>query len=275
MASPKIIHYCWFGGNPLPKLVMQCIESWKKFCPDYEIIEWNETNFDVHCCRYIEEAYKAKKWAFVSDYARFWILYNYGGVYLDTDVELLKPLENLSNTFVGFENKETVSSGLIRAALKGDEICGLLLESYHNDCFDLGDGVFNVKTVGVRETAILEKFGLKRNGLLQVVCGTTIYPQDYFCPKSFTDESITLTDNTYSIHHYSSSWYTEEEIYAQKLKRKISKCMPKKLAGHIAAFFTQWKYRGFIKAIKNLFKKAKNKKRGKTLNDNNTNPNLQ
>lgn len=258
----KVIHYCWFGGNPLPKLVEQCIDSWKKFCPDYEIIEWNETNFDVHCCRYVEEAYQAKKWAFVSDYARFWILYNYGGVYLDTDVELLKSIEDLSDTFVGFENKDTVASGLIRGALKGDEICRLMLEEYEADRFDLGDGMFNVKTVGIRETALLEKFGLKRDDSMQEVCGTTIYPREYFCPKSFIDENVTLTENTYSIHHYSASWHTEEEKHAEKLKKKFNKFMPRKLSGHFAAFFAQWKYRGFAKAVKNVFKKAKNKKKG-------------
>ncbi|RGX78343.1 hypothetical protein DXA68_12330 [Bacteroides stercorirosoris] len=101
---PKIIHYCWFGGKPLPPKAKKYIESWKKFCPDYEIKEWNESNFDVHCCRYVEEAYNAKKWAFVSDYARFLALYNEGGIYFDTDIEVLKPFDNLlgCGAFFGF-----------------------------------------------------------------------------------------------------------------------------------------------------------------------------
>ena len=102
---PKIIHYCWFGGNPLPELAIKCIESWKKYLPDYEIKEWNESNFDINCCAYVREAYEAKKWAFVSDYARFWILYQHGGLYFDTDVELIKSIDDLivKGAFMGCE----------------------------------------------------------------------------------------------------------------------------------------------------------------------------
>ena len=133
--TTKIIHYCWFGKNPLPDLANKCIATWKKYCPDYKIIGWNETNFDVECCDYVRESYQAKKWAFVSDYCRFWVLYNYGGIYLDTDVELIKSIDNLPDTFVGFENQTTCNSGLIRGALPNDEICRLMLESYYNDKF--------------------------------------------------------------------------------------------------------------------------------------------
>ena len=116
----KTIHYCWFGKNPKSKLILKCIDSWRKCCPDYEIKEWNEENFDINCCDYVREAYEAKKWAFVSDYCRFYVLYNYGGIYLDTDVELLKSLDVLSKNFVGFENQNRVNSGLIRGAMTID-----------------------------------------------------------------------------------------------------------------------------------------------------------
>ena len=254
----KTLHYCWFGKNPLPELVQKCIESWKKFCPDYEIKEWNEDNFDVHCCRYVEEAYNAQKWAFVSDYCRFFVLYNEGGVYLDTDVELLKPLDDLPDTFVGFENPDTVASGLIRAACKGDEICKRMLDSYNADVFLLEDGSLNLQTVGIRETAIFKELGLQLDDTLQTVGGTTVYPREYFCPKSFIGEEITLTDNTYSIHHYSASWHTPEEEYAHKLKKKFRK-LPKKTAGRLANFFAMCKYRGFFKAVKRTFGKMKKK----------------
>lgn len=102
---PKIIHYCWFGGNPLPELAVKCIESWKKYCPDYEIKRWDESNFDLKCCDYVKEAYQAKKWAFVSDYVRFKVLYDEGGLYFDTDVELIKPIDDIlaRGPFMGVE----------------------------------------------------------------------------------------------------------------------------------------------------------------------------
>ncbi len=213
----KVIHYCWFGGKPKPKVVQKCMKSWAKFCSNYEIIEWNESNFDVHCCQYVEEAYNAKKWAFVSDYARFWILYHYGGIYLDTDVELLKPLKDLPDAFVGFETKTTVASGLIRSALKGDELCEKMLQSYHEDTFANEKGELNLKTVCDRETEILEQFGLKRNGELQTVKGTTVFPVEYFCPIDIKTRELKITENTYSIHHYQASW----EKRSNRLRGKI------------------------------------------------------
>ena len=139
---PKIIHYCWFGGKPLPKLAKKCIASWKKFCPDYEIKEWNESNFDLNSCTYVKEAYDSKKYAFVSDYARFWILHRYGGVYFDTDVELLKSIDDIlaDGAFMGVENfvaeqnkaKISINPGLGIAAEPGMLIYQEILDFYHN-----------------------------------------------------------------------------------------------------------------------------------------------
>ena len=111
---PKKIHYFWFGGNEKPKSVKKCIDSWKKYCPDYEVIEWNESNFDIRCMPFVEQAYEAKKYAFVSDVARLMMIYEYGGIYMDTDVEVIKPLDNLleNKAYMGFENDENVASGL-------------------------------------------------------------------------------------------------------------------------------------------------------------------
>ena len=215
---PKIIHYCWFGGNPKSKLIIQCMNSWKKYCPDYEIIEWNENNFDVNCCDYVREAYKSKKWAFVSDYCRFYILYHQGGVYLDTDVELIKNFSEMENTFVGFESEEAVNSGLIRAAEKGDTICKLMLESYHADHFCRQDGSLNTTTVCERETGILCQFGLKLNNQLQTVESTTVYPSDYFNPTDIKTRKVTITPRTVSIHHYAASWLDSKK----KMKIMIS-----------------------------------------------------
>lgn len=235
--SCKKIHYCWFGGAPFPEIVIKCMESWKRFCPDYEIIEWNESNFDVHCCKYVEQAYEAKKWAFVSDYCRFFVLYNYGGIYLDTDVELLKSLDGLPQNFVGFENKSAVASGLIRGATAGDDICGKMLNSYNNDTFVLEDGKLNLKTVCERETDILKLYGLKGNGCMQNVCRTTVFPKDYFSPKDYVTQKVHITERTYSIHHYAYSWQGEKENISSKIYRCLYKIFGAKFANKVRDIF--------------------------------------
>lgn len=215
----KIIHYCWFGKNPKSKLIQKCIDSWRKYCPDYEIKEWNEENFDINCCDYVREAYEAQKWAFVSDYCRFYVLYNYGGIYLDTDVELLRNLNSLERNFVGFEDSNNVASGLIRGAEKGDYICQLMLKSYNNDKFFNSNGTLNLTTVCDRETNILCELGLRRNNKLQVVLGTTVYPSEYFQPTNKITGRICLTSNAYSIHHYAASWVSKND----RMRGKIAK----------------------------------------------------
>jgi hypothetical protein len=202
----KVIHYCWFGGKPLPKEFKKYINSWKLYCPNAKIIEWNESNFDVNSSKYSKEAYKNKKWAFVSDYARFVILYEHGGIYLDTDVEIIKNIEHLPETFVGFESNELVASGLIRGAKKGDIICREMIKSYKNDSFVLKDGELNLKTVCERETEILKNFGLELNGEMQTIENTTVYPVDYFCPLNVVTNEINITKNTLTVHHYNGSW---------------------------------------------------------------------
>lgn len=235
--SCKKIHYCWFGGAPFPEIVIKCMESWKKFCPDYKIVEWNESNFNIHCCKYVEEAYNAKKWAFVSDYCRFFVLYNYGGVYLDTDVELIKTIDDLPENFVGLEDKETCNSGLIRGAQKGDMICEKMLKSYNDDAFILEDGSLNLKTVCERETDILKLYGLKGNGCMQNVCGTTVFPKDYFSPKDYVTQKVHITERTYSIHHYAYSWQGEKENISSKIYRCLYKIFGAKFANKVRDIF--------------------------------------
>ena len=180
---PKVIHYCWFGGNPLPELALKCIESWKKFCPDYEIKEWNETNYDVRSCRYISEAYDAGKWAFVSDYARFDILYKYGGIYFDTDVELVSSIDDIlqRGPFMGTQkgNPIIVAPGLGIAAAEGMPIYKSILDFYKNKSFYYPDGSPNTTTVVTYTTKILKEFGLKNESEeIQCVGGIYIYPHD-------------------------------------------------------------------------------------------------
>ncbi|MCI7528971.1 MAG: glycosyl transferase [Oscillospiraceae bacterium] len=219
---PKKIHYCWFGGNPLDELGKKCLMSWKKFLPDYEIIEWNESNFDVNCCQYVKEAYEAKKWAFVSDYARFKILYEEGGIYFDTDVEVIKPLDDIiaRGNFMGAENRVcdinnevslNVAPGLGLGVTPGLSLIKEVLDSYDKSSFLNDDGTFNLTTVVARTTGILRLHGLQDINEIQNVADITIYPSEYFCPKDWKTDRINVTENTCCIHHFSASWYGEKE----------------------------------------------------------------
>ena len=211
---PKIIHYCWFGGNPLPPLAEKCIASWKKFLPDYEIKEWNEQNFDVNIIPYTAEAYQAKKYAFVSDYARFWILYHYGGLYFDTDVEVIKPMGSIiaKGAFMGCEQdvkpgKElTVNPGLGLAVEPRHELYKAILKEYDSFHFLNEDGSNNDKTVVEYVTEILKRHGLKNMPGIQQIEGVKIYPSEYFCPRDTVTKRLHITNNTYTIHHYMASW---------------------------------------------------------------------
>ena len=227
---PKIIHYCWFGRNPLPKLAVKCIESWKKYLPDYEIKEWNEDNFNINIIPYTAEAYKAKKYAFVSDYARFWILYNYGGLYFDTDVEVIKPIDDIiaKGPFMGFEHPSEeekiktnalydVAPGLALGAPHGLATYRELLDHYSTLHFLGDDGKPNPITIVKHTTDVLKTKGLVPDNTLQNVGGIWIYPWDFFCPQSYWTQKTHFTPNTVSIHHYSNSWNSTRAIFLDRL----------------------------------------------------------
>ena len=223
---PKIIHYCWFGGNPLPELAQKCIESWKKYCPDYEIKRWDETNFDINCCDYVREAYQAKMWAFVSDYARFKILFENGGVYFDTDVELLKPIDDIvkKGAFMGLEEASVISvnSGLGLGANIGLSIFQEILDNYHHSHFEMDEhGIY--ETVVTRVTKIILKHGGIYPDKITNVAGITIYPPEYFCPFNFCTGEMKLTDNSYSIHHYMATWTNKWDKRIITINRKFEK----------------------------------------------------
>ena len=215
---PKIIHYCWFGGKPLPNLAQKCINSWKQFCPDYEIKEWNEQNYDVRKIPYTTQAYDAKKYAFVSDYARFDILYQYGGIYFDTDVELIKPLDEIINqgAFLGLEAPGSINAGLGLASLASNPIFLEILDSYKSDNFINIDGAYNLKTVVTRVSDIFKKHGFSDKTEIQNVAGFIIYPMEYFCPKDCLTGKINLTEHTYAIHHFNASWVDKGIILIRK-----------------------------------------------------------
>ncbi len=255
---PKVIHYCWFGGKPLPDSAVACIESWKKFCPDYEIKEWNENTFDISCCAYVKEAAEMKKWAFVSDYCRFYALYREGGVYMDTDVELLRSIDDLQGAVVGFDRTGAVNSGSLRIAPAGDEICGRMLESYHTDHF-IKNQEPDFTTVCAREMSIFRDLGLRMDNTMQVVGDTTVYPAEYFDPKDHRTGEVHVTEQTYSVHHYDSSWFSDAEEYASKLRKKIAKVLPYKVSGQLAYFLAQCKYHGIKRAVIRTYRKLKGK----------------
>ncbi|WP_329739645.1 glycosyltransferase family 32 protein [Enorma massiliensis] len=216
---PKTIHYIWFGGKELPKSAQVYIETWKKFCPDYTIMRWDETNFDVTVNDYVREAFESKKWAFVSDYVRLWVLVNHGGIYMDTDVELTAPLDEFltHRAFSGFESNTSIPTGLM-ACEKGFPLFCELLHDYDGRKFIKPDGSFDVTTNVVAITNTCLKHGLVLNNKFQEPCGFALYPNDWFCPKSHDTGEIHLTKNTHAIHHFNGSWLdsTEHELIERR-----------------------------------------------------------
>ncbi len=252
---PKTIHYCWFGGDPLPEFAKDCIATWKKHCPDYEIIEWNESNFDIGCCNYVREAYEAKKWAFVSDVARLYALVTHGGIYLDTDVELIKPLDDILTyeAVSGFETKDRIAAAVM-ACVKGHPLFVEFLNEYRNSHFVNEDSSYDLTPNVCRITNTCVKYGLKLDNSLQTIKGFTLFPSDYFYPKNFETKALTVTDNTYSIHHYDGSWLPEENKYCAKLMSKYNKVLPNIIASNLAYFVSALKFRGIKAAISDTVK---------------------
>ena len=226
MDIPKTIHYCWFGHNPKPELARRCYASWKKCCPDYEIIEWNEDNFDMSSCPlYVRQAYGAKKWAFVSDYVRLRVVYDYGGIYLDTDVELKKSLDALRkhDAYFGFEEGEHVNTGLGFGAVKGAPILHEMMQDYETIPFILPDGTYDTKTCPVRNTEVLLRHGLQQNNERQILeGGICILPSICMCPIDFNTGKRRRSFRTISIHWFSTSWMTaqEKEAHQQRVQAR-------------------------------------------------------
>lgn len=218
---PKVIHYCWFGGKPLPKDVLKCIKSWKRYCPNYKIVQWNEDNFDVYQNQFVKKAYEKKLWAFVSDYARLKIVYDNGGIYLDTDVELIKNIDFLldNNSFFGVEQRlNCIATGLGFGSIAKSEVLKDMMEIYDN--VDINIGNLNDIACPKLNTKVLQKYGYEAgNSDIQTINSVTIYPPRYFDPISTGDSNNLLCEDTVSIHHYSASWTSPKN----QLKRKFTR----------------------------------------------------
>ena len=260
---PKIIHYCWFGGKPLSKTAQKCILSWKKYLSEYEIREWNETNFDINSCEYVKEAYSARKWAFVTDYVRLYVLVNYGGIYMDTDVEVIKPLDSFLGyiAFSGFQTEHEIPTGIM-ACEKGYALFDMLLHDYDSRKFINEDGSYDViHTNVVAITEFCLQRGLILNNTFQVIDGFALFPKDVFCAKDYKTRSITVTENTVTIHHFAGSWTSHDE----KLEHSIIDKSRRLHVGIIGYIITapirfirkiRWSLEG-----KNFYKRLRNFKR--------------
>lgn len=225
---PKIIHYCWFGRNPLPPLAEKCIASWKQYLPEYEIIEWNEDNFPIADFRFAQEALDNRKFAFVSDVARLYAMEKMGGIYMDTDVEVLKPLDAFlhHSAFSGFENDDYVPTGIMASEKSGTWVKELLAY-YDNRPFVNADGSLETTSNTVIITAMMKEKGFAMTNTFQQIDGyVAFYPNDYFCPKSYKTGKIELTKNSACIHHFAKSW-----VPAHKRLRNIAKMKVMNLIG--------------------------------------------
>lgn len=214
MGIPKKIHYCWFGGNKLPKLAKKCIKSWKKYAKGYEIIRWDERNYDLASAPlYVRQAYEAKKWAFVTDYVRLQVVHDHGGIYLDTDVQLLRSPDELLTecAYFGFEDGVHIATGLGFGAEKGAPILKELMEDYRSIPFALEDGSFDLEACPVRNTRVFLRHGLKQDDSEQRLDNVRILPSSWLCPLDYWNASGEIYGHTVSIHHFSASWMPEEE----------------------------------------------------------------
>lgn len=227
---PKIIHYCWFGGKEKPTIVKKCIDSWKKHLIGYEIREWNESNFDISKVKFTRQAYDIGNYAFVSDYVRVYALYNYGGIYLDTDTEIFKSLNEFltKESFWGFEEKNYVATSLI-GAKRGNKLIGEFLEFYNNKSLIKEDASIDSFTNVVVVTKIVKKMGIDLSGSYQEIEGVcTVYPQEYFSPYDYINCYSKTTEKTYAIHHFYKSWLPLKE----RVKGFLKKIMAKIIGGH-------------------------------------------
>ena len=230
---PKQIHYCWFGKNKKPEIFEKCLASWQKYCPDYIITEWNESNFPINEFEYAKDAYKARKWAFVSDVARMWVLNKHGGIYLDTDEEILKNLDQFldCSSFTGFDTKNRIQVGII-GGTKQHWLFKQMLQYYSHHNFKRENNSLNMKTIVDIITELLLKEGLQQNNKKQTIQNIDVYPHEFFCPIHTTDKGFILSNYTYTVHHGTASWVNTSTKIMRTIKRTLFKILFKILGTH-------------------------------------------
>lgn len=260
---PKIIHFVWFGGAEQSELIKKCISSWHSFCPEYEYRFWNEDSFDVTINTYCLEAYKEKKWAFVSDYVRLWALVNYGGFYLDSDVELLRSLDEFLNNqaFLGFEGRKYVSTGIM-ACEPQHPFFKMLLHEYDGRSFIDKEGKCDLTTNVEKITQLLCRKGLALNGKMQTVENVLVYPTDFFCPKDPASRRMNLTSRSVAIHHYDGSWFTSEEqelLLVRESLPKFYRNLPESIGVAVALFVLAYRHRS-VAPIRKALERYKSRK---------------
>jgi len=222
---PKIIHYCWFGLKEMPEKEKKYIESWMKYCPDYQIMRWSEDTFDVSSNQYVKEAYENKKYAFVSDYVRLYAMYNYGGIYMDTDVEMCKNMDSLLkySAFSGFESENKIPTGTMGAE-KGNPWIGLLLKDYDNIHFLRPNGTMDMMTNTERITkTTLQNYSVVLTGKQLQTNDFVMLPFEYLCAKDWKTGEIKCTKNTYTIHHFANSWQSDKMKAYGQFRRRVKK----------------------------------------------------
>lgn len=231
----KKIHYCWFGGKELPKDAKKCIQSWESKCPDYEIIKWDETNFDINCSEFVKEAYKNKAWAFVSDYARLKIIYENGGIYLDTDVEIIRNLDELlgNDCFLAQQQGgNTIATGLGFGAAKGNYIIKEMLDIYDKIAFD--NDKRDDLACPILNTPVVKKYCQYSDNEISIISDNIkIYPPKYFDPLAPGQTKNLMCEETYSIHHYNASWTS----FGNRLKRRIINLIGQKTINKLKGIF--------------------------------------
>lgn len=257
---PKVIHYCWFGGNPLSPKAEACILSWKEKMPAFAIKEWNETNFDIHCCRYVQEAYAEKKYAFVADYVRFWALYHFGGIYLDSDVEAIKPLDRFLDHafFTGFECKSFLEPAVM-GAVKEHPINRELLDFFENRSFYNGDGSPDLTPLPKAFTAAFLPKNLaidyKKNQVLEGNIG--VYARKYFSPMNPATFKYKVTKNTYTVHKFTNSWRDQEDMVRLERLGRYERIFGESLGRSLAE---NGIFKTIGKAVKYPFERRKRRK---------------
>lgn len=259
---PRVIHYCWFGDGELSEMAIRCINSWKEKCPDYTIKKWTEKDFDMKQYPYMREAYEEKAWGFVPDIARLIIILNEGGVYFDTDVELLKPIDELldNKAFFGFENITKVNLGQGFGAEPHNKVIYEMLNAYKDRHFRHANGEIDKTPSPYIQTETLKKLGMKLNGGMQKVEGAMIYPSDFFCPLDFDTGECVISSNTVSIHHFDGSWLDDYQRTMIELKRQTliaNRGIKGKLVWQYIRIKERIKKDGLIGSLRLLLRKIK------------------